>query len=269
MEGEQRVASGGAPPLSLGASIVLFRTTIGTVRALIEDLLGQGVARVYVIDNSPESFGAFRGWSTDERVTLISGHGNVGYGRANNLAIRASIGAHRYHLICNPDISLEPDAIPTLYTMMESRPEVGLCMPRVVGTDGQLQHLCKRSPVALDYISRLLPPRSWSQRRRQRLEMRDCSYDEEMEAECLSGCFMFFRSSVLSALQGFDERYFLYFEDLDLALRSSRVAVNLYYPRAQVIHVHAREHRRSWRVRLNFIMSGIRYFNRWGWIGRS
>jgi GT2 family glycosyltransferase len=225
------------------------------------------VARVYVLDNSPPSFDAFRDWVSDERVSLITGHGNFGYGRANNLAIRESVALHKYHLVCNPDISVHAGAIRTLYELMESRPEVGLCMPRVVGTDGDVQHLCKRSPVPLDYLSRLLPPRSWSQRRRQRMEMLDRSYDQEMEVDCLSGCFMFFRSSVLRALEGFDERFFLYFEDFDLSQRSRRIAVNLYYPGAEVVHVHAREHRRSWRVRLHFIMSAIHYFNKWGWFG--
>lgn len=266
--GGRGIAVNGAP-LSIGASIVLYRTPIAAVRPLVDALLQQGVAHVYLVDNSPQSFGAFQGWAPDERVSLIGRQGNIGYGRANNLAIRKSTAAHKYHLVCNPDISLQAGAIRALYALMESRPEVGLCMPRVVGPDGRVQHLCKRSPVPLDYLSRLVPPRSWSQRRRARLEMLDRSYDLPMEVECLSGCFMFFRSSVLGALNGFDERFFLYFEDFDLAQRSRRIAVNLYYPHAQVIHVHAREHRRSWRVRLHFIMSAIRYFNKWGWFGHS
>jgi GT2 family glycosyltransferase len=266
-EGAQRGLAVSGSALCIGASIVLYRTPIAAVRPLIEALLEQGVSHVYVIDNSPESFGAFRNWLPDERVSLMSGHGNLGYGRANNLAIRKSTGRHQYHLVCNPDISLEPGAIRALYDMMESRTEVGLCMPRVVGTDGRVQHLCKRSPVPLDYLSRLVPPRSWSQRRRARMEMLDRSYELEMDVDCLSGCFMFFRSSVLAELNGFDERFFLYFEDFDLSQRSRRVAVNLYYPGARVVHVHAREHRRSWRVRMHFIMSAIRYFNKWGWFG--
>jgi GT2 family glycosyltransferase len=259
----------GDPPLSLGASIVLYRTAGSAIRPLVEALLAQGVARVYLVDNSPESFDAFRDWIANERVTLIASGANLGYGRANNLAIGRSIEVHKYHLVCNPDITLGSGVVRALYMMMEEHSGVGLCMPRVVGTDGSTQYLCKRSPVALDYLSRLLPPRSWSQRRRMRMEMRDQSYEQEMEVDCLSGCFMFFRSSVLAKLHGFDERFFLYFEDFDLSQRSRRVATNLYYPRAQVIHVHAREHRRSWRVRMHFITSAIRYFNKWGWFAHS
>jgi hypothetical protein len=255
--------------LSLGASIVLYRTAACAVAPLVRDLLAQGAGRVYLIDNSGGSFDAFRGWPGHERVVTLSSPRNLGYGSGNNLAIRTSVMQHKYHLVCNPDITLGPGVLPMLYALMEDRPEVGLCMPRVVGTDGSVQHLCKRSPVAIDYLSRLLPPRSWSQRRRFRMEMRDHSYEEEMEADCLSGCFMFFRSSVLAALHGFDERFFLYFEDFDLSRRSRRIATNLYYPRAQVVHVHAREHRRSWRVRMHFVLSAVRYFSKWGWFANS
>ena len=253
--------------LSLGISIVLFRTQAVAVRALVEGLLAQGAAHVYIIDNSPDSFGAFAGWLPLKRVTTISTGINLGYGRGNNVAIRDSVELHKYHLVCNPDIDVLPGTLTRLYSVLESRPEVGLCMPRVVGDDGEVQHLCKRPPSPLDYLSGVLLPNGWGKRRRARFEMRDRSYDEEMDVEILSGCFMFFRSSVLRELHGFDERFFLYFEDFDLARRASRIARNLYYPGAQIRHGHAREHRRSWRVRRYFLMSAIRYFNKWGWLG--
>jgi GT2 family glycosyltransferase len=96
--------------------------------------------------------------------------------------------------------------------------------------------------------------------------MRDHSYDEEFEAECLSGCFMFARSSVLERLRGFDERFFMYLEDFDLARRARRLAVNLYYPGATVLHEHARGHSRSLRLLWAFGVSALRYFSKWGWL---
>jgi GT2 family glycosyltransferase len=237
------------------------------VRPLIEDLIAQGAALVYVVDNSPDSFDTFHGWTPHERVIPLKPGRNVGYGRGNNLAIRMSVALHKYHLICNPDIALQPNTLVRLYGALERRPEVGLCMPRVVGPDGTLQYLCKRAPRPLDYLSAFVPIKSWNARRRTRLEMRDQPYDREMDVECLSGCFMFFRSSVLAALQGFDERYFLYFEDFDLSRRARLIARNLYYPCAQVTHAHAREHQQSLRVRLYFMISAVRYFTKWGWFG--
>jgi GT2 family glycosyltransferase len=224
------------------------------------------VARVYVIDNSADSTEAFRGWDAHPRVSLISSGGNLGYGRANNLAIRLSVQEHKFHLISNPDIALTPLTIESLYAYMEANPQTGLVMPMVVNPDGSVQRLCKRSPRPLDYLSGLSPWKGWHERRRARLEMRDRSYEESMEVECLSGCFMFFRSRVLAALGGFDPGFFLYFEDFDLSQRARRIARNDYYPGAKVVHGHARQHRHSLRVRGYFLRSALRYFNKWGWL---
>jgi GT2 family glycosyltransferase len=257
---------GPAALLSVGVSIVLYRTPINQIRGLIDQLLAQRVARVYVVDNSADSAEAFRDWVAHERVTLISAGGNLGYGRGNNLAIRQSVQEHKYHLISNPDIALTPHTIESLYDYMEANPQTGLVMPKVVNADGSLQRLCKRSPRPLDYLSGLTPLKGWYERRRARLEMRDCSYEETMEVECLSGCFMFFRSRVLEALGGFDPGFFLYFEDFDLSQRARRMARNAYYPQAAVVHGHARQHRHSWRIRGYFLRSAVRYFNKWGWL---
>ncbi|MGH8218265.1 MAG: glycosyltransferase [Steroidobacteraceae bacterium] len=253
-------------PLSLGVSIVLYRTRAVSVSPLVRALLDQGAGRVYLIDNSPYEFRAFEGFAASERVTQLTIGRNVGYGRANNLAIRASVRVHAYHLVCNPDIGLPPDSLQRLHAMMESRPDVGLCMPRVVGLDGELQYLCKRSPRPLDYLSGVLPFDRWAARRRARLEMRERCYESEMEVECLSGCFMFFRSSVLAEAGGFDERFFLYFEDFDLSRRARSLARNLYFPAVTIAHGHERAHTKSIKARMHFVMSAARYFNKWGWI---
>jgi len=238
---------------------------VDELRRLVSQLLEQGATRVYLVDNSPLTFDTFSAWEPPERVVIIRTGRNLGYGAGHNLAIRDSVLRHRYHLVCNPDIDLGPDVLPRLHSALEERPDVGLCMPRIVGRDGALQYACKRAPSPIDYLARVVSPAGWGARRRFRFEMRDCSYDGEMEVECLSGCFMFFRSAVLSRLSGFDERFFLYFEDFDLARRARRLARNLYYPFSHVTHGYARAHAHSWRLTATFVRSAVRYFNKWGW----
>jgi GT2 family glycosyltransferase len=255
-----------ASTLSLGASIVLYRTPVHAIAPLIEQFLEQGTSRLYLIDNSPKGWDAFRGWKPPERVITISTRKNLGYGRANNLAIRDSINRHEYHVVCNPDITLGPGLLPDLYRLMDARPDVGLCAPRVLGSDGKLQYLCKRNPSLMDLLVRRFAPESWFQDRRYRYEMRDQSYEQELQPPFVSGCFMFFRSSVLKRLDGFDERFFLYLEDLDLSRRSRRIATNLYFPGNHVVHIHARGAHSSLRLLLHFGASTFRYYNKWGWL---
>jgi GT2 family glycosyltransferase len=251
--------------LSLGVSIVLYRTAVTAIEPLLRQLLEQGARLVYLVDNSPKDFDTFQGWTPPPRVVVIATRRNLGYGRANNIAIRDSVRRHRYHLVCNPDIELSPNTLAGLYNLMESRPDVGLCSPRIVGTDGTLHHLCKRLPSPLDLAIRRFAPATWFEAQRAHYEMRDQSYDRSMEAPFLSGCFMFFRSLVLDRLDGFDERYFLYIEDLDLSRRAAVLARNLYTPDIQIVHGAQRGAYKSLRLLRYFSVSVLKYFNKWGW----
>ena len=253
------------PILPIGVSIVLYRTPVAKIEPLLQEFLQQGAARIYLIDNSPLSFDPFEGWQPHERITTIRLGKNLGYGRANNIAIRDSILRHQYHVISNPDIRLQSHALSNLLALLESRPEIGLAMPQIIGPDGARHYLCKRAPSPVDFVPQSLVPQAWRGRRRAHYEMRDCSYDDQLEVECLSGCFMFARSSVLQAIGGFDERFFMYMEDFDLSRRARRVARNLYHPNATVIHEHARGHRHSLRLLWAFGVSLVRYFSKWGW----
>jgi GT2 family glycosyltransferase len=256
-----------ARTLSLGASIVLYDMQIEQILPLLSDLETGGAAQLYLIDNTP------RGFSLESKA-LAAGRSNLelheprknlGYGRGHNIAIERSTLKYKYHLICNPDITLGEDTLAILHEFMEAHPDVGLCMPKLVGPDGEMHFCCRRSPVALDYLSQLLLPRSWGRRRRDSLELRSQDYEKSMEVPCLSGCFMFFRSDVLRRLGGFDDRFFLYFEDLDLSARARKLAKNVYFPYTWVVHERQSGHRTSWQLKARFAASACRYFAKWGW----
>lgn len=253
------------PLLSLGVSIVLYKTPMSAIAPLLADLQSARVAKIFVIDNSPVGFDQSGDPARSDVVELVRTGRNLGYGKAHNIAIRRSVGSYRYHLVCNPDIAIPRHAISSIVEFMDANPEVGLCMPKLVGTDGEMQYCCRRSPLVLDYLSQVLMPRTWGRSRRNALEMRSCDYHQQMEVPCLSGCFMFFRSDVLRSLGGFDERFFMYFEDFDLSLRSSAKAKNVYFPETYVIHERQSAHKRSWRLKYTFARSAFRYFSKWGW----
>jgi len=253
------------PPLSLAVSIVLYKMPMSAIAPLLADLQSAGVSKIIVVDNSPAGFDQSGDPPRSGIVERFRTGRNLGYGKAHNTAIRRSAGTYKYHLICNPDIAIPEHAISSIMEFMEANPQIGLCMPKLVGTDGEIQYCCRRSPLALDYLSQLLLPRTWGRRRRHALEMRSCDYHQRMEVPCLSGCFMFFRSDVLRRLGGFDERFFMYFEDFDLSLRSRAIAKNVYFPDTYVIHERQSAHKKSWRLKLTFARSACLYFCKWGW----
>ncbi|KAA1002613.1 glycosyltransferase family 2 protein [Paraburkholderia panacisoli] len=201
-------------------------------------------------------------------TTVIEGQGNVGYGRGHNLAIEHT--SSRYHLILNPDIELGGDALSHALTFMEAHPEVGLLSPLILEEDGDQQFLCRRYPTVFDLFARgFLPSRLRApfKSRLARYEMRDVIDDKNVvwDPPIVSGCFMLFRTEVLKKLGGFDPRYFLYFEDYDLSLRTHKIARVAYVPSVRVLHHGGGAARKgSTHIRL-FVTSAVKFFNRFGW----
>lgn len=257
---------------------VLLERTLST---LLDSLLAlrevgqpagcEKLAKFYLVDNGdteiPQAWGD-RLEQAGVEFEVLRGHGNVGYGRGHNLAIERSDSL--FHLVLNPDVLCQRDTLTAAIELMAAHPEVGLVVPEVRGEDGSVQYLCRRYPKVLDLLLRGFAPQSVRRLFRARLdryEMREeCGTAENVWAPAIvSGCFMFYRSSVLRKLAGFDPRYFLYFEDYDLSLRTAELARIVYSPRVRIVHFGGGAARKGWlHIRL-FVVSAIQFYNRFGW----
>ncbi|MBV8237907.1 MAG: glycosyltransferase [Sphingomonas sp.] len=192
---------------------------------------------------------------------------NIGYGRAHNVAISESRFRCRYHLVMNSDIVFDSGVIDALIQFMDSRPSAGLVMPMVKYPDGRIQHLCRLLPDPAVLIGRRFFGRSrWARKLNYRYELHGWSYDKIANFPFLSGCFMFIRREILDKVEGFDPRYFLYAEDLDLSRRIHEISETIFYPQVCIVHEYRSLKRRSYRQWLYAILSLIKYFNKWGWL---
>lgn len=265
---EGMAAEAGKPMLTI--SIVVFRPDPATIRETIASLaqalipVGQHRTKLFIIDNSPKESG--REWLRAIPSTLafehISGHGNIGYGRANNLVIDR-LG--RYHLVLNPDVVMEPEALSNALAFLENCPQCGLITPAAFHPDGRRQYLCKRYPSLLDLFLRGFGPpvvQRLFHRRLNRYEMRDTINDQVVwDPPVVSGCFMLFRSDVFRRLDGFDSRYRLYFEDFDISLRAGRITRIAYVPTVRIVHSGGLTARKGlWHIR-EFIRSAGVFFS--------
>jgi GT2 family glycosyltransferase len=253
-------------------SIVVYSGTLADVNQLLNNLQNdQHVLRWIVVDNG----------SSDEIRDAVQAMGgvyvrpgkNLGFGRGHNLALKQLAGVDApYHLILNPDIVFDGDALGRLADVMDSHPDVGLVMPKVLYPDGSNQYLCKLLPAPIDLVLRRFLPgplKRVAQKRTASYELRFLDSNTPAYVPSLSGCFMFARRSVLEAVGGFDERFFLYMEDVDLCRRMLAVSRLLYWPGVTVEHVHQMGSYRNRKLLFLHIRSAIQYFNKWGWIRDS
>lgn len=169
-------------------------------------------------------------------------------------------------MIVNPDIWFGEGVIEILAAYMDRHPDAGLVAPKTVYPDGETQYLCKLLPTPFDLILRRFLPAGFLKSSRERFELRFTGYDREMNVPFLSGCFMFLRIGTLKETGLFDERYFMYAEDIDFSRRIHRITRTVYCPDAVVVHAHEAASRKNGKMLLIHIGSLVKYFNKWGWI---
>lgn len=254
--------------LDCTASMVVYRNPPGMVKKAATTFLDTGSScRLTIFDNSPTSDleSVFNGM----RVAYHFNQGeNIGYGKAHNWAFSHSEPS-RYHLIFNPDIIIPSGAIKGLIEFMDLNLDVGVVCPKILNEDGSTQYSNRRHPTVLDlFLRRFLPGRlkPFFKKRMDLYEMKDYGYDTLCDPQFLTGCFMFCRTSVLKQIGGFDPRYFLHFEDADLTGKfQENGSRTVYYPNVSITHLWERAPHKSLKMAFVLIVSGIRYFNKWGW----
>ena len=149
---------------------------------------------------------------------------------------------------------------------MEANHNTGLLMPNIFYPDGSTQYLCKLLPNPLTMIiRRFFPVKSLLNKINNTYELRFSGYDKLMDIPYLSGCFMFLRTETLSAAGLFDERFFMYYEDLDITRRINRHSRTVFFPEAKIYHNYEKGSYKSTWLLLRHLSSAIKYFNKWGY----
>lgn len=248
--------------------MVLYNTPASQVVRLLRCIQRSSVPlHLYVVDNSPNP--KLPSYLNLPSVTYLRAPSNNGYGAGHNIALRQVLDRAEFHFVLNPDISFEPAELGKLLDFIRSDPAIGQLMPRVTYPDGSLQHLCKLLPTPADLFLRRFgygSLKNLARTRTERLELRHSGYDKVMDVPYLSGCFMLFRTSALREVGLFDERFFMYPEDIDMTRRMHARFRTVFFPDATVIHDHAKESYGSFRALAVHIWNSIKYFNKWGWI---
>ena len=262
----------------LNISIVLYRPKWEQeVLPLIRELLRvKSLRKIYLLDNTDSSFRKTETAAQKEtlakqfgteKLRYMAMEANLGYGKAHNIALRESAYYRTdLHLVMNSDIQVKAEDIDAMHDWMLAHPEVGQLMPKVINSDGSQQFLAKRLPAPMDVFGRRFLPAWMIAKRNKRYELRDLDLSRPVNAPYLSGCFMLLRTTAAVEAGLFDERFFMYPEDIDLTRRIHRNYLTLYYPQWTIVHAHEKASFKNKHMLRIHIQNMCRYFNKWGWL---
>lgn len=182
-------------------------------------------------------------------VKVIRNLNPKGFGANHNQAFKQASG--QFFCVINPDIRFESDPFSILLTHLRT-PAVGVVAPLVVGPAGELEDSVRCFPTPLIILSKVF---GWHRKADYLLDA------QSLDPDWVGGMFMLFSRQVFEQLHGFDERYFLYYEDVDLCgrlrLAGYRVVV---CPQTQVTHYAQRNSHRNLKFLRWHIASMLRFF---------
>ena len=221
--------------------------------ALVNQLLGD-VERVcadrvalVVTENIPDETAV----STRLRFERVLNDSVKGFGANHNAAFARC--ATPYFCVCNPDIRLGADPFPALLEVF-SNPSTGAAGPLVRDPAGQIEDSARRFPTVPSLLKKLL------------IEGKGPDYPVDRGAvavDWVAGMFMLLRREAFQAVAGFDEAYFLYYEDVDLCHRLGKAGWRIMLnPSVEVIHGAQRASRRDLRYALHHASSALRFLGR-------
>lgn len=278
-------------PLDLSILIVTYNSArlIGALLDRLTQDMKSMAAEVIIVDNASQDGTAELIRQQYPWVHLVASKENLGFAAGNNLAARAAMG--RYLLLLNPDAIPDAGALRQALVMLDQQADVGLAGGELRGVDGQRQPSARMFPTLRDEFFTLsgLAARFPQSRFFARLDRHWANAEEAAVVDWIPGAFVFIPTQVFAKLGGFDERFFMYYEEVDLCQRLQQAHLKIYYwPSLKAMHIGGESAKtvksarisksgsqlESWRMR-----SGLLYYRKhhgamgatgmhfleWGW----
>ena len=219
----------------VGAAVVNYNAG-DHLLACVRSLRAEGVAEIVVADNGSIDGSADALAAADPGVTVLALGANLGFAVGANRAVAATSGDAA--LVLNPDTVVGPGAVAALRAALDGDPGLAVVGPRVNNPDGSLYPSARRFPDLVAAAGHgflgLVSPRN---RFTRRYRMTDWDHGERRDVDWVAGTAMLVRRSAFDQVGGFDERYFMYVEDVDLCWRLRAAGWRVgYEPEAVVVH---------------------------------
>ena len=256
----------------LSICVVSYNNAENT-KALIDSIIASTKKtdyHIYVVDNYEPEYTtkkALRGLYPEDKVTFLTSENN-GFGAGHNSVL--PLIDSEYHAVVNPDITVDSEVFAELTGYLERHPETALVTPMIKNPDGTEQFLPRRTPtlkyLVLGRLSGKIPA---LRKYRDEYTMKNEDFSSPVEIQFCTGCFMVMRTADFRRISGFDDGYFMYFEDVDLTERMKVCGNAMLIHDSAVTHDWAGGSRKSKKLMSYHIRSMFRYFLRRGKIRRQ
>lgn len=226
----------------------------------VASLRREGVEDVVVVDNASTDASTDVLNERDPGARVVRSGRNLGYGAGVNRGL--ALLDEELVLVCNPDVVVHAGAVSVLAQALSEEPGAAVAGPCILETDGRRYPSARRFPSWADAAGHaLLSPFLPDNRFTRRYKMTGLDTSKISSVDWVSGACFLARGAALSALGGFDERYFMYLEDTDLCWRARRAGYDvLYVPGAEVEHVQGvSTARRPYRMLVAHHRSALRF----------
>lgn len=252
--------------VQISGAIVLYKSNEVELTKAVDSFLEIPLSKkLFLIDNSPTAY--FKNTFDHPDVEYIYNVKNLGFSAAHNSILNKLKSFSKYHLVLNPDVAFEPAVILQLIKELDQDTSLTMIAPKIVYADGSFQHTCRRYPTFSELILRnsaIL--RKVFKKTITKGEYADRDLSQAFYPDFLHGCFHLYKTDDFLNIKGFDTRYFLYMEDVDICRKIDGSGKRkMYFPRAQITHVFQKGSSRNFRLFLYHLRSALKYFNKWGW----
>lgn len=250
--------------IKISASIVLYKEDLKELQKTIICFLNTNLSKkLYLIDNTPNK--QFQNVFNQQEIEYIGVGKNIGFGAGHNIVLEKIKKHSNFHLILNPDVTFSKETIPNLILQLEANEKISMIAPKVFFPNGDHQFSCRRYPTILELFARRVPFfKSVFKKTIDKGIYKDKNLDIPFFAEYLTGCFQLYKTSDFIILNGFDKRYFLYMEDVDICKKIDTLAkLKLFYPKEKIEHVLKRGSEKRAKLFFRHLFSVVKYFMKW------
>lgn len=247
---------------NITASIVVYKEQVATLQKAVRSFLESPFAeKLFIIDNS--HMNVLESEFDHPNIEYIFVGKNIGFASGHNTVLkRLSDENSDFHLILNPDVEFDPAIFEALISELQKGENLSMIAPKILFPDQSLQYTARRFPKLSELFYRFL---KISNAFTQKQEYRDSDFTTSFDPDFVHGSFMLFKTEYFLELKGFDERYFMYMEDVDICRRIDGLGKKKrYFPAVTIQHEFRKGSSKQMKLFLFHLSSVIKYYKKWG-----